>query len=182
MTSMSLATLAEFTTSRSILENVLGNMWKGAETRDSGSSCTTARHLSPPTGTDAAFTSPPKLWTRDTVSFDSPLYWDPFTILNGWKTVSTQTVKWCDVRTWGGVVGSGRRRSDGFVAHGDVSWQLPVWRATSFGPVDPVLIQLYWWWWAPRSCNGGAHTNTHTHYTHYSRLSGESQNQHTYYK
>lgn len=65
---------------------------------------------------------------------------------------------WCQ-STWRSVVGARGRRSNWFVTHGDVSSELPVRRATSFGPVNPGLIQLYWWWWAPRSwCKDNKHT------------------------
>lgn len=72
------------------------------------------------------------------------------------------TLKPCGVKTWRCVVGASWRRSNGFVTHGDVSRQLPVRRATSFGHVNPVLIQLYWWWWAPKSW-GKESTYTDTH-------------------
>lgn len=72
------------------------------------------------------------------------------------------TLKVCGAQTWRCVVGAGWRRSNGFVTHGDVSRQLPVRRATSFGHVNPVLIQFYWWWWAPKSWGKGG-TDTHTH-------------------
>lgn len=78
------------------------------------------------------------------------------------------TLKVCGVETWRCVVGASWRRSDGFVTHGDVSRQLPVRRATSFGHVNPVLIQFYWWWWAPKSWGKeSTYTETHTREGHH---------------
>lgn len=70
----------------------------------------------------------------------NPKHWRDHININSLSINSIKKQK--KVRTWWGVVGASWGRSYGFITHGDIRWQLPVWRTTSFGHVKSLLIQL----------------------------------------